>query len=81
MKRPNILILYTDQQRWDALGANGNDEIITPNLDALAARGVKLQPAFCPKSSMHAQPRQYAFRASIPRRLASRTWACLCRKI
>ena len=37
MPRPNILILYTDQQRWDALGANGNDEILTPNLDALAA--------------------------------------------
>lgn len=40
MKRPNILILYTDQQRWDALGTNGNDEIITPNLDALAENGV-----------------------------------------
>ena len=37
MKRPNILILYTDQQRWDALGANGNKEIITPNIDKLAA--------------------------------------------
>ena len=39
MKRPNILILYTDQQRWDCIGANGNDEIITPNLDALAGHG------------------------------------------
>lgn len=40
MKRPNILILYTDQQRWDALGAADNDEIHTPNLDKLAARGL-----------------------------------------
>jgi len=40
MKRPNILILYTDQQRWDALGAIGNDDIITPNLDQLAQNGV-----------------------------------------
>ncbi|MDE2819883.1 MAG: sulfatase-like hydrolase/transferase [Chloroflexota bacterium] len=40
MRRPNILILYTDQQRWDTLGANGNPEILTPNLDALAASGV-----------------------------------------
>ncbi|MCY4018638.1 MAG: sulfatase-like hydrolase/transferase [Chloroflexi bacterium] len=40
MRRPNILILYTDQQRWDTLGANGNSEILTPNLDALAASGV-----------------------------------------
>ena len=40
MDRPNILLLYTDQQRWDALGANGNAEIHTPNLDRLAADGV-----------------------------------------
>lgn len=39
MNRPNILLIYTDQQRWDALGANGNSEIITPNLDRLAAEG------------------------------------------
>jgi len=24
VQRPNILLLYTDQQRWDAVGANGN---------------------------------------------------------
>lgn len=46
MKRPNILILYTDQQRWDALGANGNHEITTPNLDALAARGISFTSHF-----------------------------------
>ncbi len=46
MKRPNILILYTDQQRWDALGANGNKEIITPNLDRLAAEGVSFTRHF-----------------------------------
>ena len=39
MKHPNILILYTDQQRWDALGAAGNSEIKTPHLDRLAAHG------------------------------------------
>ena len=26
MKRPNVLILYTDQQRWDALGISGNPD-------------------------------------------------------
>ena len=46
MKRPNILILYTDQQRWDALGANGNEEIITPNLDELAASGLNFTHHF-----------------------------------
>ncbi len=39
MTRPNILLLCTDQQRYDALGAYGNDEIETPNLDRLAAQG------------------------------------------
>jgi arylsulfatase A-like enzyme len=40
MKRPNILLIYTDQQRWDALSANRNPEIMTPNLDRLASEGV-----------------------------------------
>lgn len=38
-QRPNILLIQTDQQRWDALGAAGNPDIHTPNLDALAERG------------------------------------------
>ncbi len=46
MRRPNILILYTDQQRWDALGANGNAEILTPNLDQLAQQGVNFDHYF-----------------------------------
>ena len=36
MKRPNILLIHTDEQRWDTLGVNGNKIIKTPNLDALA---------------------------------------------
>jgi len=46
MRRPNILILHTDQQRWDALGANGNPHIRTPNLDRLAERGANFQAHF-----------------------------------
>jgi arylsulfatase len=37
---PNILLLCTDQQRFDALRAYGNAEIHTPNLDRLAEQGV-----------------------------------------
>jgi len=47
MKRPNVLLLYTDQQRWDALGASGNPYIHTPNLDRLASRGALFENAFC----------------------------------
>jgi len=37
--RPNILVIMTDQQRRDTLGAYGCDWISTPNLDRLAAEG------------------------------------------
>jgi len=39
MNRPNILMIMTDQQRRDTLGAYGCDWIPTPNLDRLAAEG------------------------------------------
>lgn len=47
MDRLNVLMLYTDQQRWDALGAAGNPHILTPNLDRLASRGALFENAFC----------------------------------
>jgi arylsulfatase A-like enzyme len=46
MERPNILVLYTDQQRWDAVGVNGNPDIHTPNLDDLVATGVSFDHHF-----------------------------------
>ena len=52
MRRPNILILYTDQQRWDALGANGNGDIKTPHLDRLAEESTEFtQFTVCPNCS------------------------------
>lgn len=39
MKKPNILWICTDQQRFDSLGCNGNPYAVTPHLDALAAEG------------------------------------------
>ena len=38
-QRPNVLILFTDDQRADTIAALGNPAIKTPNLDSLAARG------------------------------------------
>ncbi|MBO5360498.1 MAG: sulfatase-like hydrolase/transferase [Clostridia bacterium] len=38
-KKPNILFIVTDDQRFDTIHALGNDEIITPNLDKLSERG------------------------------------------
>ncbi|HEX3002972.1 MAG TPA: sulfatase-like hydrolase/transferase [Angustibacter sp.] len=44
--RPNILLLCTDQQRWDALHAAGNDDIATPNLDRLAEQGTLFEQCY-----------------------------------
>jgi arylsulfatase len=44
--RPNILLLMSDQHRGDCLGADGNRAIVTPNLDRLAAGGVRFRCAY-----------------------------------
>jgi len=36
----NVLLILTDEQRFDAVGFNGNPLVRTPNLDALAARSM-----------------------------------------
>ena len=38
--KPNILFVFSDQQRYSAVGANGNKVVQTPNLDRMAAEGV-----------------------------------------
>ncbi|WP_130859316.1 sulfatase-like hydrolase/transferase [Gracilibacillus phocaeensis] len=40
MSKPNILFIIADDHRYDAIGASGNTEVETPNLDALATNGV-----------------------------------------
>jgi len=45
--RPNIVFVMTDDQGYWALGANGNQDIITPNLDQLAADGARFENFFC----------------------------------
>jgi arylsulfatase A-like enzyme len=43
--RPNIVFLFSDDQRFDTIRALGNPEIQTPNLDRLCARGVAFTQA------------------------------------
>ena len=38
---PNVLLITTDQQRWDTLGCYGNKKVKTPHIDALAAKGTR----------------------------------------
>ena len=43
---PNIIVVVTDDQRWDMLGAAGNSIIQTPNMDRLAREGVLFENHF-----------------------------------
>jgi arylsulfatase A-like enzyme len=49
-QRPNLLFVFADQLRYDALGCNGNQEVHTPTLDRLAREGLVLDQAYssCP---------------------------------
>lgn len=42
----NILFIMVDQLRFDYLGCTGHSSIKTPNIDALAARGVRFDQAY-----------------------------------
>lgn len=45
--KPNILLIFTDQQTLKAMGAYGNPYVQTPNMDALAAHGVRFTNSYC----------------------------------
>lgn len=45
-KRPNVLFLFSDDQRADTIAAHGNSHIRTPNLDRLVKRGVSFTRAY-----------------------------------
>ena len=47
-KRPNVVLVFSDQQRMDSIGAYGNRFVATPDLDAMAANGMRFTHAFTP---------------------------------
>lgn len=46
--KPNVLVIFADQMRADAMGCAGNPIIQTPNLDRLANDGVRFTNAYTP---------------------------------
>ncbi|MEM1355773.1 MAG: sulfatase-like hydrolase/transferase [Planctomycetota bacterium] len=45
-ERPNIILIFTDDQRADAVGYSGNTAVSTPNLDRLARQGLVFENCF-----------------------------------
>ncbi|MFO7957259.1 MAG: sulfatase-like hydrolase/transferase [Candidatus Brocadiia bacterium] len=46
--KPNVLFLFTDDQRFDTVGALGNDTVRTPHMDDLVQRGTAFTRAHIP---------------------------------
>ncbi len=84
-RRPNVIVFFSDQQRWDTTGIHGNPMDLTPNFDAMATRGTHIansitcQPVCGPARSC-LQTGLYAtttgcFKNSIPLPADSKTLA------
>jgi len=72
-RKPNFVILFTDDQRFDTIRALGNSEVHTPNMDRLVKRGVAFthasimggtQGAVCVPSRAMLMTGQTLFRAA-----------------
>jgi len=46
-KKPNVIILFSDQHNKDVMGFEGHPDVITPNLDKLASQSVIFDRAYC----------------------------------
>jgi arylsulfatase A-like enzyme len=49
-KRPNVVVIITDDQRWDTLSLAGHPHLKTPNIDRIGKEGVWFKNAFCTTS-------------------------------
>lgn len=48
LNKPSVLILMTDQHRYDLMSCAGNDMVPTPGIDRIAHRGVRFSRTYCP---------------------------------
>ncbi len=68
--KPNVIVFFTDQQRWDTLGLAGNPSGLTPNLDQYGRRGMYLAEAttchpVCAPARSCLQTGQYASQTGV----------------
>jgi arylsulfatase A-like enzyme len=70
-RQPNVLLIWTDEQRADTLACYGNEVIQTPHLNALAERSFVFENAYC------TQPVCTPSRASILSGLWPHTHGCV----
>ncbi|MBW1804029.1 MAG: sulfatase-like hydrolase/transferase, partial [Deltaproteobacteria bacterium] len=61
-KKPNILLLFSDQHQADCMGFQNHLDVITPNLDKLAKSGTVFNRAYCQDG------------VCVPSRMSLMTW-------
>jgi arylsulfatase A len=74
--RPNVLLIYSDDQGTIDLNCYGAEDLITPNLDALAARGVRFTQMYAPSAICSASRAglltgRFPARAGVPGNVSS----------
>ncbi len=55
-KRPNVVLIMTDNHGAWTLGCYGNQDIRTPNIDRLAEQGLRFTRAFSSQRRLLAHP-------------------------
>lgn len=74
--RPNVLIIYTDDQGTVDLGCYGTSDIHTPHIDSLAHRGVRFEQMYAPSAICSASRAglltgRFPARAGVPGNVSS----------
>ncbi|NLO03659.1 MAG: sulfatase-like hydrolase/transferase, partial [Bacteroidales bacterium] len=57
-RKPNVIIIYTDDVGYGDIGCYGSDEVSTPNIDRLADQGIRFTNAYACASTC--TPSRYA---------------------
>lgn len=75
MKKPNIVFILSDDHGQWASGAYGNKDVISPNIDKLASKGIKFNNFFC-ASPVCSPARASILTGKIPSQHGIQDWLC-----
>lgn len=69
-KKPNVILIFSDQHNADVFGYQGHPDVKTPNLDAMAKGGVVFNRAYC-QNAISAPSRMSMFTGLYPRTIGA----------
>ncbi|MCX6309363.1 MAG: sulfatase-like hydrolase/transferase [Bacteroidia bacterium] len=69
-KKPNVILIFSDQHNADVFGYQGHADVKTPNLDAMAKGGVVFNRAYC-QNAISAPSRMSMFTGLYPRTIGA----------